>query len=55
MGSLLRVASLAQQAACQSHNLKVLNLNLKEGNAKLWASLVAPMVKNLPALQETWV
>ena len=28
---------------------------LKEGNTKDWASLVAQLVKNLPAMWETWV
>ena len=28
---------------------------LKVSNRKSWASLVAQLVKNLPAMQETWV
>ena len=33
------------------HQLRIFYLNL---NHKLWASLIAQLVKNLPAMQATW-
>ena len=29
--------------------------DLKDGDLRIWASLVAQKVKNLPAMKETWV
>ena len=37
----------------QSHNLNVLNSNFRDSNVKLWASVLAQVVKNLPAMPET--
>ena len=40
---------------CLLHKSKLVGLKSKLVGLKSWASLVAQMVKNLPAMQETWV
>ena len=47
--------ALLELWACNLHSLCFLKLNIYSHLSFYWASLVAQMVKNLPAMQETWV
>ena len=40
---------------CKTHHVVVLFGALEHSTIDIWASLVAQLVKNLPAMRETWV
>ena len=48
----IRIAEI-EDGVLRGHGKEASTLAL--GSATYWASLVAQMVKNLPAMQETWV